>query len=85
LDIVEHGKGARCRVWDTCQFPEYTLHAGGHNPRTTKHSRVRNRVLHKFNYYPKNFKVFGCVGCGRCTSKCPVNIDLLETLTEVSR
>jgi len=83
-DTVSHGKGARCRIWDTCQFGVYTQHAGGHNPRPEKLNRTRNRILHKFNYIPKNFDgMFGCVGCGRCITYCPVNIDLVEILEEV--
>jgi ferredoxin len=85
-DTVCHEKGARCRVWDTCQFAAYTQHAGGHNPRPEKLNRTRNRVAHKFNYIPKNFDgMFGCVGCGRCITYCPVNIDLVEILTEVQK
>ncbi len=85
IDYKHRDKCARCRVWDTCQFDDYTVHASGHQPRETKQSRVRNRILHKFNYIPHNFDMFGCVGCGRCTSLCPVNIDLIETIQEVEK
>lgn len=74
-------KGARIRVWDTCMNPEYTLHASGFNPRPTRENRVRNRVYHKYNYYPKNFDVIACVGCGRCIDLCPVNIDIIDVVT----
>lgn len=84
-DTFKKGKGARCRVWDTCQFSHYTMHAGGHNPRPEKMNRVRNRLMHKFNFIPKNFDTFGCVGCGRCISLCPVNIDIVEILKEVGQ
>ena len=75
--------GARVRVWDTCMNPEYTLHASGHNPRPARMNRTRNRVYHKFNYYPKNYKVIACVGCGRCISDCPVNIDIIDVIDQV--
>jgi ferredoxin len=74
-------KGARVRVWDTCMNPEYTLHASGYNPRPARTNRVRNRIYHKYNYYPKNFDVIACVGCGRCIDLCPVNIDIIDVVT----
>ena len=75
-------KGARVRVWDTCMNPEYTLHASGYNPRPARTNRVRNRIYHKYNYYPKNFDVIACVGCGRCIDLCPVNIDIIDVVTK---
>ena len=75
-------EGARIRVWDTCMNPEYTVHASGHNPRPTRMNRTRNRVYHKFNYYPKNYDVIACVGCGRCINDCPVNIDIIDVITK---
>jgi ferredoxin len=75
-------KGARVRVWDTCMNPEYTLHASGFNPRPARTNRVRNRIYHKYNYYPKNFDIIACVGCGRCIDLCPVNIDIIDVVTK---
>ena len=73
--------GARVRIWDTCMIPEYTLQASGYNPRPTRMNRVRNRVYHKYNYFPKNLDVIACVGCGRCIENCPVNIDIIDIVT----
>jgi ferredoxin len=64
-------------------FAEYTLHASGHNPRPTKRERLRNRIYHKFKFNIDNYAVAGCVGCGRCISLCPVNIDLIENLSAI--
>jgi len=75
-------KGARIRVWDSCMRSEYTLQASGYNPRPTRMNRVRNRVYHKYNYYPKNYDIIACVGCGRCIDNCPVNIDIIDVVTE---
>ena len=77
-DITSKGKGWRERTWDSCQYPYYTIHASGHNPRPEKKHRQRNRIYHKFLYMNKNLGVLGCVGCGRCISRCPVNIDIIE-------
>jgi Fe-S oxidoreductase len=63
-------------------YPEYTKQASGYNPRPNKMNRLRNRVYHKFNYFPKNSQVFGCVGCGRCIIECPVNIDIIEIIND---
>ncbi|MHA1131745.1 MAG: 4Fe-4S dicluster domain-containing protein [Candidatus Helarchaeota archaeon] len=79
FDVIDEevaGKGARIRLWDTCQFPLFTKHGSGHNPRPTKRQRLRQRVMHKFSYYPKILNVIGCVGCGRCVVMCPVNQDI---------
>jgi ferredoxin len=76
-------EGKRVRVWDTCSNPEYTLHASGHNPRPGRMNRTRNRIYHKYNYYPINSDIIACVGCGRCITRCPVNIDIIDMLTKI--
>jgi len=79
-DIISKGKGWRERTWDSCQNCYYTIHASGHNPRPARKHRQRNRIYHKFLYMNKNLDVLGCVGCGRCISGCPVNIDIIEVV-----
>ncbi len=80
------GDGIRLRTWDSCQYPLFTLHASGHNPRVNKKQRMRQRIMHKFSYtVEKNDAIF-CVGCGRCIDCCPVNLDIrdmLQTLYKV--
>lgn len=73
----------RARVWDSCMFEEYTLQASGVNPRPTRKARFRNRVYHKYKYFVDNFGVIACVGCGRCIDHCPVNMDIIDVLSEV--
>ncbi|MDN5346788.1 MAG: hypothetical protein PWP65_352 [Clostridia bacterium] len=72
--------GIKFRCWDSCMFSEYTRMAGGHNPRPSKKERVRNRFLHKLQYFPERYGKFGCVGCGRCLSYCPVNMDITRII-----
>ena len=75
-----HGRGRRLRTWDSCQYPQFTLHASGHNPRSEKTPRMRQRVMHKFSYTVENSGKIYCVGCGRCVAHCPVNLDIREVL-----
>ncbi len=74
-------RGERIRCWDSCQYPAFTLEASGHNPRSSGRERMRQRVMHKFQYFVENFSRQACVGCGRCVEHCPVNLDLREILT----
>ena len=70
-------KGTRLRSWDNCMSSLFTLEASGHNPRTIKAMRMRNRVGHKFSYYPTlHGGRFSCCGCGRCIKSCPSSIDI---------
>ena len=69
--------GRRLRSWDSCMTPLFTLETSGHNPRPTKAQRMRNRISHKFSFYPERYDgFFSCVGCGRCVVSCPVSLDI---------
>ncbi|MHA1714572.1 MAG: 4Fe-4S dicluster domain-containing protein [Promethearchaeota archaeon] len=82
-DYANH-RGRRIRVWDNCQRVDFTLHTSGHNPRTEKKQRCRQRLAHKFCYYPQNYDLLGCVGCGRCVLYCPVNNDTREIIRKIN-
>jgi ferredoxin len=75
------GKGVRLRSWDSCQYPLFTRHASGHNPRPQKTQRMRQRIMHKFSYTVEKTNDIYCVGCGRCIVNCPVDLDIREILT----
>ena len=86
FDIAEEAKdttGQRVRNWDSCMFSLFTLHASGHNPRSVQKPRLRQRIMHKFSYTVDRYNQTFCVGCGRCVSRCPVNIDLREILNKL--
>lgn len=76
--------GRRLRCWDSCGFGLFTLHASGHNPREVQSQRWRQRVMHKFSYYPDRFKTLGCVGCGKCSRACPADMNLAEHLGAIA-
>lgn len=84
IDSLSPLQGKRIRTWDNCQFPDFTMHSSGHNPRPDKASRLRQRMMHKFQYFVERYKNYQCVGCGRCISQCPVGIDIIEVLDKVS-
>ncbi|HNX94323.1 MAG TPA: 4Fe-4S dicluster domain-containing protein [Holophaga sp.] len=87
FDIQEEAdakKGERLRCWDSCGFSMFTLHASGHNPREKQSQRWRQRVYHKFSYYPQRYGMLGCVGCGKCTRACPVDMNLKEHLKDAA-
>ena len=78
-------QGERVRTWDTCQFPDFTMHASGHNPREDLGSRLRQRIAHKFLYFHENHGTSQCTGCGRCITHCPVGIDILAVMEKVTQ
>lgn len=71
------GSWLRCRMWDSCQYPAFTLEASGHNPRQKRRDRVRRRFFHKVSaqYFQREGNV-GCVGCGRCITVCMGTTDM---------
>jgi formate hydrogenlyase subunit 6/NADH:ubiquinone oxidoreductase subunit I len=86
FDIVDEGNaagGARVRNWDSCQFPQFTLHASGHNPRASQPQRQRQRIYHKFVTYPDRFGAVLCTGCGNCSRNCPVGLGVLKVLEAI--
>jgi ferredoxin len=77
--------GVRYKSYDSCNNGYFTLMAGGHNPRPVKYRRWRQRAMHKFVYYKERFGENLCVGCGKCTITCPVNISIFEVVNQVAQ
>ena len=75
--------GERCREWDACTLKDFAVVATGENFRSTRGQRQRHRFNRKFNYLMTKHNTSFCVGCGRCTRSCPVNIDVAETVNTV--
>lgn len=86
FDMVDEGDshgGVRVRNWDSCQFPLFTVHASGHNPRAAQGDRQRQRIYHKFHIYPEKFGEYLCTGCGNCARNCPAGLGVLPVVTEI--
>jgi ferredoxin len=72
------GKSAeRIRRWDSCFTIEFSYMHGG-SVRTSNKGRYRQWMTHKLASWVDQFGTFGCVGCGRCITWCPVGIDITE-------
>lgn len=84
FDLVDHAEtaygGSINRCWDSCMFAGFTSMAGGHNPRQDKKQRVRQRFLHKLQYFPERHGKWLCTGCGRCLEKCPVHLEITQVI-----
>ncbi|MCC8043482.1 MAG: 4Fe-4S dicluster domain-containing protein [Oscillospiraceae bacterium] len=82
-DIKDYDTGCgikRYRTWDSCMYSDFTKTAGG-NPRTSQVERFRQRFMHKLVYFPdNNNEEFGCVGCGRCISRCPISMNIVKVI-----
>jgi ferredoxin len=77
LDMAE-----RWEVWDSCFSIDYSYIHGG-SIRQSIMSRYRQWLMHKLATWVDQFGTFGCVGCGRCITWCPVGIDIVEEANKV--
>ena len=70
----------RYRTWDSCMYSDFTRMAHG-NSRNSQVERFRQRFMHKLVYFPDNNNgEFGCVGCGRCLSRCPISMNIIKVI-----
>ncbi len=73
----------RWRRWESCFTLEHSHLAAG-PVRASARSRYRQWLTHKFGTWWDQFGESGCVGCGRCTTWCPVGIDVVEELAALA-
>lgn len=82
-DIKDYDTGhgiKRYRTWDSCMYSDFTKMAHG-NSRNSQVERFRQRFMHKLVYFPDNNNgEFGCVGCGRCLSRCPISMNIVKVI-----
>lgn len=72
----------RVRQWDSCFNVDFSNMNGG-TVRGDIRSRYRQWLTHKLASWIDQFDVSGCVGCGRCITWCPVEIDLTEEVAAI--
>lgn len=75
-------KAERIRRWDSCFRLDFSYIFGGSIRPSTK-SRYRQWLTHKLSSWVDQFGTFGCVGCGRCITWCPVGINIAEEATAI--
>jgi NAD(P)H-flavin reductase/NAD-dependent dihydropyrimidine dehydrogenase PreA subunit len=71
------------RQWDSCFDVNFAKVAGG-DFRARPRDRYRQWLTHKFSTWMDQFGSFGCIGCGRCITWCPVRIDVREELQAIA-
>ncbi|HSV28310.1 MAG TPA: 4Fe-4S dicluster domain-containing protein [Candidatus Omnitrophota bacterium] len=74
----------RWRKWDSCFSVDFSYIHGG-SVRTEARSRYRQWITHKLSTWHDQFGSFGCVGCGRCITWCPVGIDITEEVAAIHK
>lgn len=72
----------RRRYWDSCFTLAFSYIHGG-SIRPSVKSRYRQWLTHKFSSWIDQFGTFGCVGCGRCITWCPVGIDITKVVKTI--
>jgi ferredoxin len=75
-------KGKRFKEWDSCQFINFTLVAGGGVFRKERLARFKHRIYHKLQYFREKFGMDMCTGCGRCIEACPRLIDFTDVINK---
>ena len=76
-------EGQRSRSWDSCLYSTHAQVAGGENFRHRRSARIKFRYYHKQRGFVAQYGRPSCVGCGRCISACPVNIDISQVISRL--
>ncbi len=78
--------GERRRTCSSCMVDGFDRVAGGASFRKTTAEKYRYKILHKVYGYDARFHQGPmCVGCGRCSARCPQLISYPETLNKLSK
>jgi ferredoxin len=76
-------RAERSRHWDACTMDDFAKVAGGHDFRATRAGRLRHRMRRKFQYPSAQYDALFCVGCGRCSRTCLVDINIAEVTNDI--
>lgn len=74
--VLGKGYSNISRCWDACTLENYSGVAGGENFREKRAERMKLWYTHKLQAYISKYGKPGCVGCGRCITTCPTDINI---------
>ncbi|OQB86720.1 MAG: hypothetical protein BWX88_00956 [Planctomycetes bacterium ADurb.Bin126] len=72
-----------CMGCGACAYTCPTCHC--FDPRHDQASRWRQRVMHKFAYFPERFEMLACTGCGRCGRLCGNGMSIREVCSQIEQ
>ncbi|MEK6917144.1 MAG: 4Fe-4S dicluster domain-containing protein [Nanoarchaeota archaeon] len=75
--------GDRIREWSSCQLKDFSRVAGNHIFREPLLDRFKHRIYHQLQYFKERYNIEMCVGCGRCITHCPTDIDFVQLINEM--
>jgi ferredoxin len=84
-DKVNPENPGRIRKWGNCFYNDFSLVAGGYRPLDNVKEKIYFWYVHKFVRIPREYKMPGCVSCGRCTKTCPVGININKIIQNISK
>jgi ferredoxin len=73
----------RTKTWDSCFTLDFSYIHGG-VVRKSIAARYRHWISHKLATWNDQFGTPGCVGCGRCITWCPAQIDITQEAAAVT-
>lgn len=73
----------RTKTWDSCFTLDFSYIHGG-VVRKSIAARYRHWISHKLATWNDQFGTQGCVGCGRCITWCPAQIDITQEAAAVT-
>jgi len=80
---IDLKSGKRVRRWQHCKLKDFTKVAGNEVFREERYKRFRHFIYHKLAYFKEKFGKHLCVGCGRCITVCPREIDMVKLVNEL--
>ena len=84
-DKVDPENPGRIRKWGNCFYNDFSRVAGGYKPLDDVKQKIYFWYVHKFERIPREYKMPGCVSCGRCSKVCPVGINIGKVIQNISK